>query len=318
MKKIINPNSSVAVMLGDVLRRLPAAWLWPASRAIGRMLWLCSPRRRRDVQKAYRRLCEVAGIRRDPAELTKAFFERQVFLMTGAYVMRGRTPAQFDDLCVVDGIEPVRQLLRQGRGVLVVTLHFGTHLLSLLKLEYEGFPVVTVRPTSMAGIADPKRRAMLYIDRETVYVGEGHGLASPAREIVRKLRDGYAVGFAPDGDQGEAVMALRVCGGAYPIRRGIVEIIRLARCPVVYAQGMERDGKYYIWYGPVMEPPKNSDVTEFASEFLRYVEEQFTRIIREAPESIWWTRPMEVALGLRPAPAFEPAGGSAPAPLSSP
>ncbi len=284
------------------MRRLPAKWVWPFSRAVGRILYWCSPKYRCAVKKAYERLVERAGIARSPAELTISFFERHPMLMTAAYAMQGHGRERFDELCVTQGFESLLETLRQGRGILLVTMHFGSHLLTMVRLEMEGVRIATVRPREMADILDPKQRSMLFIDRPTIYVDEGEGLASPLRHIVRYLRDGWCVGFAPDGDQGQSLMALRFFGGHYLIRRGLHEIIRLARCPVVYAQGAARNGKYNIWYSDVMEPPRNGDVDAFSEEVTAFIEKQFERIVRENPESIWWTRPMEMALGLRPLP----------------
>lgn len=299
MKKILSHNNRLTILLGDVVKRTPGRLVWPLSRFVGRVLYLAMPRRRRAVKRAYGVLCKKAGLMRSPEELTKAFFERQLMEAVAAYAFRGQPASRFADLCEIVGLDEVKEVAARGQGVLVLSLHFGTHLLSLVKLEQEGVKVTTVRPEYMKEIKSQKRRAMLFTDRETIYVGEGEGLASPVRAVVKKLREGYVVGFAPDGDQGRSMVGLPLFDGEYPIRGGVAEIVRLARCPVVYAQGVIRNGKYYIWYSPVMMPPINGDVENFTRELLDFVARRFQEFIVEYPECIWWTKPMEMALGLR-------------------
>ncbi|MCX7625599.1 MAG: hypothetical protein N2Z21_05245 [Candidatus Sumerlaeaceae bacterium] len=306
MRKILSPYSRLTILLGDVVKRLPPRLVWPMSRAVGRVLYWTLSRRRRDVKRAYEVLCQKAGLNANPNELARGFFERQLMLMVAAYSFRGAPPERFRELCEIQGLDAVKEEWVKGNGVLVLSFHFGTHLLSLVKLEQEGVRVTTVRPEFMKDIKDRKQKAILFIDRETIYVGEGEGLASPVRSIVRKLREGYVVGFAPDGDQGGTVMTIPLFSGEYPVRRGLVEIVKMARCPVVYAQGMVANGKYYIWYSPIMRPPIDGEMDDFITEVIEYISRQFERLIREFPESVWWTKPMEVALGLRKNDRLEP------------
>jgi lauroyl/myristoyl acyltransferase len=238
-------------------------------------------------------------LERDPKQLTRTFFECQLMLMTGAYSMREQPEQRFYELCETQGLDNVRKLACLGKGLLVVTFHFGTHLLSFVKLEQEGFSVTTVRPLWMKDLEGKKLRRMLFIDRETIYAGEGDGLASPVRSIVQALKDGKIVGFAPDGDQGGAMTEMPLLGGLYPMRRGLFEIVRLARCPVVYAQGIVRNRKYYIWYSTPMEPPTDGNIENFLEELWLFLQKRFEQFIRDYPESVWWTKPMEIALNLR-------------------
>lgn len=299
MRKILSPYSRLTILLGDVVKLLPARLVWPMSKLVGRVLYWTLPRRRRDVRRAYEILCEKAELDACPDDLTRGFFDRQLMLMVAAYIFRDAPAERFHDLCEFHGLDAVKEEWRKGNGVLVLSFHFGTHLLSIVKLNQEGVQVTTVRPEFMKAITGRKQKSILFIDRETIFVGEGQGLASPVRSIVRKLREGYVVGFAPDGDQGGTMMTIPLFGGEYPIRRGLVEIVKLARCPVVYAQGMLTNGRYYIWYSPLMRPPSNGDVDSFVTEMIRYVSAEFERLVRHFPESIWWTKPMEMALGMR-------------------
>lgn len=226
--------------------------------------------------------------------------------MTAAYSLLGASDSRYEQLCCIEGLEPVCELARRGKGILLVTFHFGTHLLSLVKLEKLGLRLTTVRPDSMRNIRHEKKRRILFIHNGAIFVGGDRGLASGVREIVRKLRDeNFIVGFAPDGDRGEALQWVPLLGGWYPLRRGFVEIAKLARVPMVYAQGFVRDGRYHIRYSPIWDFPPDREPQQVAEEFLKFAVETFEHYIRETPESIWWTKPMEIALGLRPAPLSE-------------
>ena len=301
MKKIISPYARSTLWMADVLRKVPADWTWPLSVAVGRLLYWTRSGRRREVLRAYKKLCEVAHLERSAESLTKAFFDRQLMLMTANYILQGMPPERFEQLCDFDGLDGVREALSEGRGVIVTCFHIGTHLLSFAKLEREGYPLTTLRPAFMRDISDPRLRRMLFIHNGAIYVGDSTGLASPVREVAKTLRKGYIVGIAPDGDQGGGLTDISVLGGNYPIRRGLVEIAKVARSPMVFAFGVVRNKKFYVKYDAPWFVRDGDDAGAVAEAFLQDCARKFEEVILNYPECVWWTRPLCQALGLKSA-----------------
>ena len=305
MKKLVNPRSRLTLTLADVARRLPPRWLPAISTCIGEALYRLRRRRRREVLKRCRRLMELTGLTHDPARLTRTFFHRQFLLMTSSYVFQDAGSAAWrDGLVRIEGLEPVRAALDAGRGVLVATMHFGTNQLSFAHLEHLGYKVAAMRPASMASVKSPRERRMLFIHGSPVFVGGDSGLASSVRAAVRALQEGHILGVAMDGDQGGGLTGLPLLGGTYPLRVGGLEIARLAKAPLTFALGTFADGTYRVRFTPLLEPG-DEDPAVVSDRFLRICMETFEASIREHPDCVWFTRPMDCALGLAAQPAAD-------------
>jgi hypothetical protein len=92
---------------------------------------------------------------------------------------------------------------------------------------------------------------------------------------------------------------VKVFGGDYPVRSGVLEIARLARCPMVFAAGAMRGHRYFVRYFPVWRFPEDGGGREFVDGFFADCLRNFEGWAREFPECIWWSRPMCIALGLK-------------------
>lgn len=307
MKKLVNPRSPLTLTLADVARLLPPRWLPGISACVGEALYWLRGKRRRDVLKRYRRLMELTGQAHDPALLTRRFFRRQFLLMTSSYVFQDAASAAWrDGLVRIEGLEPVREALDSGRGVLVATMHFGTNQLSFAHLEHLGYKVAAMRPASMAAVRSPRERRMLFIHNNPVFVGGDSGLASSVRLAVRVLKEGHILGVAMDGDQGGGLTGLPLLGGTYPLRVGGLEIARLAKAPLAFALGSYTDGRYTVRFSPLLEPG-DEDPAVVADRFLRICMDTFEASIREFPDCVWFTRPMDCALGFAAQPTTDEA-----------
>lgn len=219
--------------------------------------------------------------------------------IAGHYVMRNASAEAWARCARFEGIEQVRQVLDEGKGLILCTVHFGTNLITITRLDQLGYTVVSMRPAFMDKIKGWRHRRMMFLHKETLFVGESLGLGSPLRQAVRILRRNDVVGVAMDGDQGGGLTHTPLLGGNYPIRRGAMEIARLSRSPMVFAMGAIRDGKFFVRWFPVQrfgEPgTEQATIDKFFCDSMQH----FQDMIREFPECIWWTRPMSEALGLK-------------------
>jgi lauroyl/myristoyl acyltransferase len=299
MKKIVNPLAISTIWLAELCRYVPVSWIWWISAAYGMLMYWTHKGRKREVERAYKRLCERAGISASPELLTRKFFRRQFMEMACQYIFQTASERRWAKGVVFEGLEQVAEAAKRGEGVIVCTMHFGTNVLSFARLEQQGFQIVAMRPAFMNRITDRRLRRMLFIHDKTVFVGNTSGLASPLRESIRWLKRNAVLGIAIDGDQGTGLTHIPVFGGPYPIRRGGLEIARLSRAPMIFAIGAVHDHRFRIRWFPAVDFSERGTEQETIDRFLKSCIQHFEEMIREYPECVWWTRPMTEALGLK-------------------
>lgn len=299
MKKIVSPYSRWTLFWGDVCRVLPLWCLWPISCVWGMLLYYLHGGRRRYIEKGYERLCKAAGIKTSAKVLTGRFFRRQLIQMIAQYVFSEADEKRWNKFVRLEGFEGMREALAEGKGLILCSMHFGTNLLSLAKLEQEGYSIAAVRLAFMRDIKDERVRRMLFVHRDAVYVGEYKGLASPMRDALRKLRKNFVIGIAPDGDHGGEVTNVSLFGLEYPVRAGALEIARLSGSPLVFVQGTVENHKYVIRCFPVHYLREGDDPAEVTRAFFAKAIEHFEQLVRQYPECLWWTHSLEHALQLK-------------------
>lgn len=300
MKKVVSPNSGWVIAVAEACRFLPKTWLWPISCCIGMVLYMAKGGRRRAVLEGYRHLVKAANLPHDPHALTRQFFCQQFMLMTTQYVLQSSPRAVWEEMVTFEGIEGVHEAMTQNKGLMLATMHFGSNLLSLKYLEYQGYAISVVRPAFMKNIKSPRQRRMLFIHGPVVYVGEtSGGLASPVREAVKRLKQGHVVGIAYDGDQGGNITQVPLFGRDLPIRIGALEIARLAKAPMVFALGTIKDKRLQVRYSEVVYFSDDEPGEETTKRFLDLSMRIFEERVREAPDCVWFTRPFSALLGLK-------------------
>ena len=299
MKMIVNPRDAHILRLSEIARRLPHRWLPALSAIVGEFLYWRRRGRRHEVEKRYRILLGRLGLEMDPKALTRKFYRTQFLLLTANYVFQSAdSPVWTDGTVQFEGLDEVVKVLEGGSGILITSMHFGSNMLSFVQLDHLGHRVEVMRKVAVSGVESDRERRMLFIHKEPVFVGTKSGLGSPVRGAVRMLQDGKVLGVAVDGNQGGGLMGLPMLGGIYPVRQGAPEIARLAGTPICFALGMYRDGKFLVRITKPEIIPRDAgpDVSKRVMEdYLRIFEET----IREYPECIWFTQPMDVALGLK-------------------
>lgn len=299
MKKIVNPRSALLLTVADVLRRLPTGCIAPVSRVIGDWLRITSGSRRKEVERAYERLIEVAGVAGNPTDLTRRHFRLQFLLQFASYLFQDDDARRFVALVRFEGIEETIETLKSGEGMLLTSFHFGSNLISMARLEQLGFRVTVMRPASMAAIPSIRQRRALFIHgANVVYVGESSGLSSPVRQCVQRIRGGMLLGIAVDGDQGGGLADVPLFGNPYPVRTGALDIARIARCPMVFALGAFKDGRYIVRFSKVHRFTDAEEPQMTLERFSKTCSDSFEQMIRDFPDCIWWTKPMSQALGV--------------------
>ena len=277
---------------GWLLAHLPSAVGLAAGRRLGDLLWWVLPRRRavalENLQRAFAGECTPSGIRR----LGRRSFQHVGMNLVEAcrYFLR---PTQVMLSQVrVEGREHLQAAAAHGRGVLVLTAHFGNWELLAAAHGLGGLPLsIVTRPLDHPLLDDLAARfrsrsgAELIVKRQAV------------REVLTALRRQRMVGILLDQNATRAEgVFVPFFGSPASTSKGLALLALRTGAPVVpIFLRREPDGRHCIEMGAALPPPEDGLVTTYTTTFNRVLE----ATIRRAPEQWLWmhdrwrTRPRE-------------------------
>ena len=282
---------------------LPVAWLLahlPAEtgltlgRRIGDMLWWLLPRRRQVTMDNLRR---GLGGERPVAELRR--LGRRSFQHVGMNLVEVcryflRPTEVMLSRVRVQGGERLRAAAAQGRGVLILTAHYGNWELLAAAHGLTGLPLsIVIRPLDHPLLDDLAARfrrrsgAELIIKRQAV------------REVLQALRRQRMVGILLDQNATRAEgVFVPFFGVPASTSKGLALLALRTGAPVVPVfLRREPDGRHCMEVGEPVPPPPDDDVVAYTARFNQVVE----ATIRRAPEQWLWmharwrTQPREPA-----------------------
>jgi Kdo2-lipid IVA lauroyltransferase/acyltransferase len=266
---------------GWLLARLPArAGLWVGSR-LGDLAWLALPRRRamtlENLARALGRERSAAQLRR----LGRRSFEHLGMNLVEACVFFFRPPSVLLSRVELDGVEHVRAAAAKGKGILLLTAHYGnwellaaSHALSVYSLS------VVVRPMDNPVMDRVVERFRLRSGVELITKRRG------LRDILEALRRGRMVGILLDQNAARAEGVFAPFFGVPASTSKALAVISLRTgAPVVpvFIRRVEGE-RHRVEAGPVIPMPSTGDVADYTAAFNRAIE----AAIRRAPEQWFW------------------------------
>jgi len=185
----------------------------------------------------------------------------------------------------VEGEEKLRKAIDAGKGVLLVTAHFG---------NWEMMPMAAgVRriPISAFARAQKHPRSDAYLNSlraskgaQIVYKGVS------ARAVLAALKTGRVVGMLADQDAGRNGIFLDFCGRASSWPRGVARFARIAGVPImpVFDIRLSNSGRHRIVCRDeiVMNPALGEEAAEAAA--MRTFADLLEREIRLHPDQWLW------------------------------
>lgn len=271
-----------------LVARFPLSLLHAIGATLGWLVYLCSPRYRRD----FRRNLDGAG-------LSDSRLRRTAIAEAGKCVVEApavwlRPLSRVAELVIeVLGWEEVDQAARKGKGIIVVTPHIGCW-------EIVGQYVASRMPMT-AMYSPPKIRALEPLMR----VGRSRGAAMksvPAdlrgvRAMLKALRRGEAIGVLPDQvpGVGEGEWVEFFGRPAYTMTL-VGRISEQAGAPVLlcHAERLSRGRGYRFVAEPLLAPRPPESPTRALNRSLE-------NLIRRCPEQyLWGYNRYKVPAGARP------------------
>ncbi len=256
------------------------------ARLITRLLWLSQRRRREKMLQLMRR-----AFGEDVSE------DQLLRLRRAAYVHMGRTlvefmrlrslaPGQISDLVRLEGEENLREALAAGRGVIILTAHFGNWELLGARLAQvcgEGrFHVIAQpqRDERLTRLLDSVR-----LSHEVNVISRG----SAAREVLRILHRGETVGILLDVDMKEQGIFVDFMGRPASTAAGPAAFaLHTGAAVVPVFDSRQPDGTHV---GRILKPVEvvntgdvEKDISENTTRFSAIIEAQ----VKACPEQWIW------------------------------
>jgi KDO2-lipid IV(A) lauroyltransferase len=282
------------LLVGWVPAHLPPALGLAAGRRIGDVLWWLLPRRRRVALDNIRR---SLGREMAPDEIRR--LGRRSFQHVGMNLVEAcRYFLRPTDVMLsrvrVHGVEHLRGAAAHGRGVLILTAHYGNWELLAAAHGLTGLPLsIVICPLDHPVLDELAARFRRRSGAELIV----KHLA--VREVLRDLRRGRMVGILLDQNatRPEGVF-VPFFGIPASTSKGLAVLALRTGAPVVPVfLRREPDGRHRMDVGPPLVPPPDGDIEAYTATFNLAIE----AAIRRAPEQWLWmharwrTRPREVS-----------------------
>jgi len=269
---------------------LPAGWLiahlpgrlglW-VGRRLGDLIWLALPSRRAMARENLRR---AFGGEQPPAALDRLglrSFEHLGMNIAEACLFFFRPPSVLLSRVELNGTEHVEEAAHRGKGVLVLTAHYGNWELLAASHRLSAYPLsVVMRPLDEPAIDRIVERFRLRSGVELITKRRG------LREIVDALRRGRMVGILLDQNASRAEGVFAPFFGIPASTSKALAVISLRTgAPVVpiFIRRFE-GGRHRVEVLPAIPVPASGDVAEYTAAFNRSIE----AAIRRAPEQWFW------------------------------
>jgi len=189
----------------------------------------------------------------------------------------------------------IRALREQGRGVLLVTGHYGNWELLGAAAAAAGVPMSVVARTQ----SNP------WVDRLQNRIRERSGMKvikadSSVREVIRAVRRGEMVAMLPDVNAGDDGVFVDFLGRKASTPRGVAYFAWKLKCPLATAFiEADGDGTHTIRAGAIIEPDPEQNENDAVRHLTQQLMDSLGAQIRARPEFYFWvhrrwkTRPPE-------------------------
>lgn len=267
-------------LLGALLGPLPPkAGYWTARR-VGSLIYTLSPQFRRTLTHNIR---HVLGPDADEEQVQTLVRQACVNIAKGHYDLFRLSRLSTDEIhemTQIEGREHFERALAQGKGVIVVSAHFGNvDVLGQLPLAY-GVPV-----TGPVEHVQPER-----LFQYTLKLRQSHGVRlipsdGPLMEVFRALRRGEIVALPSDRDIADNTREVDFFGSPARLPDGPVRLALRTRAVLLPAFGLRLpDNSFLVRIEPPLELPHTGDREADVAAGMEMVIEVLERYISRNPE----------------------------------
>ncbi|WP_106479068.1 LpxL/LpxP family Kdo(2)-lipid IV(A) lauroyl/palmitoleoyl acyltransferase [Phytohalomonas tamaricis] len=269
--------------LAITLMRL-GAWLpwrlklW-VGRAIGEMVWRIA-KRRRHITETNLRLCFPELNEDEHYRLVRKTFHANGIGILETATGWCRNPEHMRDRVTFKGAEHMERAMAQGKGALIIGIHFSTLDLGGA-LHSLFFPAdVVYRPHDNPVFEDFMTKARRHIFGAAI---DRHDL----RGVVRRIKSGNAVWYSPDQDFGREASVFApffgIDAASIKLTAKIAKMTGAPVMPLMFHRNPD-NRTYTLEYLPAFEDFPSGDEVADAARINGFIEQA----IRKHPEQYLW------------------------------
>lgn len=229
------------------------------------------------------------------AGIARRSVSQRLFQSLDELILLRRDRERLLNCIAIDGWEHFERAKAEGKGVILLSAHFGANRVGTMHLIAKGYSILSVHNQS------PRNRNGGHLGRHLVARSvELRHRANPdvvyiqdpqcSLRILQTLRRGGAVRIQGDGFAGSKWIDCEFLGVPWRLPTGVFEIARVAGCAVVPMITLGRGTGFRILFKPKLPIVQAGSRAEFVSAnlpvFLQAIEQQ----VRDYPDEwILWT-----------------------------
>ena len=263
------------------LGRLPIRFLYGLMTLVASVAYYVVPGARRNIEANLRHVdpkMSKAKVRRT----VKRIFENvALYYADFIHLPHMDVEAFFRERLVFEGLEEyVRPAIAEGKGVIILSAHFGNPELAAQGLIPVGIPIFALTEP-----LNPRLSKLLDQRRSSKGHTFGPVNVGNVKRVIQTLKKGGVVALMGDRDIQGPKMVLPFCGAPASMPTGPIEVALRTGAVLIPSFSMRRN-KYVI--EAIMEPPLEIERTgdtqqEVRVSMLRYLE-RYERRLRAEPE----------------------------------
>lgn len=262
-----------------LVAQLPYQWQLSLGRGLGRVLYHLAKRRRRIAERNIA-LCFPELSAREQQALVRTNIESTAIAVFESGMAWFWPPARLKKLFRVEGLEHLQAAEAAQQGVLLLAMHFTNLDIGGMLLRQVHKIDAMYRPHNNAVYDYLQRRGRERIPGSRLYPRED------LRQIVKDLRAGRAIWYAPDQDYGQRSGVFAPFFGVPAATvTATAQLARLGKAQVVpFVQTRQPRGGYVVKiYPPLQGFPTGDDLAD-ATRINALVEAR----VRENPSQYMW------------------------------
>jgi lauroyl/myristoyl acyltransferase len=291
-----------------LVERLPVrAGNWLADR-LGALAWLVAGRSRCAARSNMRHVLGPQAPERAVRRASRGVFRNAARNYYDLLRVGRLSDAQLDQMIYFDraSLSMVQQLAAEGKGLLLVSPHWGAFDLVTQVLARRGlsimFLVARFRPAAIAEFLIDLRAAR---GSEMVLIDDG---LATLKKAMQALRNGRLVGLMPDRNMDRSGVMIPFFGDDTVVATGLAKMALRGHTAVVpgFCYRLKKN-RYSVFFAPPIFPPSEGDDASKIETLTRAVFAVFEQQIGRYPEQwtllqpVWPDAPCPPDPGLAPA-----------------
>jgi lauroyl/myristoyl acyltransferase len=195
----------------------------------------------------------------------------------------------------IEGIEHLDRAIAEGRGVMLLTLHFCATRIAVRYLATRGYPMLCVQNHVPQNFSEGRLGSMLgrrYMELRSRTLPDVAYLQDVecGLQILRRLRSGGLVLMQMDGLTAKTIVEGPFFGAPWRFSAGPLDVVRYSNCTVLPMLCLGGSARFRVRFGPKLVVAKASSREEFARANLSVFTSVLEQQVAEHPEE-WrgWT-----------------------------